>query len=84
LALLQTEVTIMSSEQEPFKKAVTRALNIVSNKFSNIDKKEEDLHILDEILGKRFSFLEDEILLTQQMAAQKLNEVLKFKEHWKI
>lgn len=84
LALLQTEVTIMKSEQEKFKKDVTRALNIVSNKFSNIDKIEEDLNILDEILGKRFSDIEDEIILTQQMAAKNLNEVLKFKEHWKI
>ena len=25
-----------------------------------------------------------EIILTQQMAAKSLNEVLKFKEHWKI
>lgn len=84
LALLQSEVTIMKSEQEKFKKDVTRALNIVSNKFSNIDKIEEDLNILDEILGKRFSDIEDELILTQQMAAKNLNEVLKFKEHWKI
>ena len=84
LALLQTEVTIMKSEQEKFKKDVTRALNIVSNKFSNIDKIEEDLNILDEILGKRFADIEDEILLTQQISAKGLNEVLKFKEHWKI
>ena len=84
LALLQSEVTIMKAEQEKFKKDVTRALNIVSNKFSNIDKIEEDLNILDEILGKRFSDIEDELILTQQMAAKNLNEVLKFKEHWKI
>ncbi|MCF0149618.1 MAG: hypothetical protein HUJ77_14635 [Clostridium sp.] len=84
LALLQSEVSIMKAEQEKFKKDVTRALNIVSNKFSNIDKIEEDLNILDEILGKRFSDIEDELILTQQMAAKNLNEVLKFKEHWKI
>ena len=84
LALLQSEVTTMKAEQEKFKKDVTRALNIVSNKFSNIDKIEEDLNILDEILGKRFSDIEDELILTQQMAAKNLNEVLKFKEHWKI
>ena len=84
LALLQAEVSIMKSEQEKFKKDVTRALNIVSNKFSNIDKIEEDLSILDQVLGKRISEIEDEIVLTQQMSAKSLNEVLKFKEHWKI
>lgn len=84
LASLQAEVNIMKADQEKFKKDVTRALNIVSNKFSNIDKIEEDLNILDEILGKRFADIEDEILLTQQISAKGLNEVLKFKEHWKI
>lgn len=84
LALLQSEVNMMKADQEKFKKDVTRALNIVSNKFSNIDKIEEDLNILDEILGKRFADIEDEILLTQQISAKGLNEVLKFKEHWKI
>lgn len=84
LALLQAEVNIMKSDQEKFKKDVTRALNIVSNKFSNIDKIEEDINILDQVLGKRITEIEDEIVLTQQMAAKSLNEVLKFKEHWKI
>lgn len=84
LALLQAEVNILKSDQEKFKRDVTRALNIVSNKFSNIDKIEEDINILDQILGKRFNEIEDEIILTQQMAAKSLNEVLKFKEHWKI
>ncbi len=84
LSLLQAEVNIMKSDQEKFKRDVTRALNIVSNKFSNIDKIEEDLNILDQILGKRFADIEDEIILTQQMSAKSLNEVLKFKEHWKI
>lgn len=84
LTLLQSEVNMMKSDQEKFKKDVTRALNIVSNKFSNIDKIEEDLNILDEILGKRFADIEDEILLTQQISSKGLNEVLKFKEHWKI
>ena len=84
LALLQSEVNILKSDQEKFKRDVTRALNIVSTKFSNIDKIEEDINILDQILGKRFTEIEDEIILTQQMAAKSLNEVLKFKEHWKI
>ena len=75
LALLQAEVNIMKSDQEKFKKDVTRALNIVSNKFSNIDKIEEDLNILDQILGKRLTEIEDEIVLTQQMAAKSLKEV---------
>ena len=84
LTLLQAEVNIMKSDQEKFKRDVTRALNIVSNKFSNIDKIEEDLNILDQVLGKRLTDIEDEIILTQQMAAKSLKEVLKFKEHWKI
>lgn len=84
LALLQAEVNIMKSDQEKFKKDVTRALNIVSSKFSNIDKIEEDINILDQVLGKRITEIEDEIVLTQQMSAKSLNEVLKFKEHWKI
>ena len=84
LALLQTEVNIMKSDQEKFKKDVTRALNIVSNKFSSIDKIEEDINVLDQVLGKRIVEMEDEIVLTQQMATKGLKEVLKFKEHWKI
>ncbi|MBQ6820770.1 MAG: hypothetical protein IJO26_05720 [Clostridium sp.] len=84
LSLLQAEVNIMKSEQEKFKKDVTRALNIVSKNFSNIDKIEEDLNILGKVLGKRITEIEDELVLTQQMATKGLKEVLNFKEHWKI
>lgn len=84
LSILQAEFNTLKSEQERFKKDVTRALNIVSNKFSNIDKIEEDLNILDQVLGKKISEIEDEIVLTQQISAKSLNEVLKFKEYWKI
>jgi predicted nucleic acid-binding Zn-ribbon protein len=84
LASLQIEVQIMKSEQMKFKNDITQVLNIISEKFTTIDKLQEDLSILDQVLGKKITELEDEIVLTQQMATKSLNEVLKFKEHWKI
>lgn len=84
LALLQTEVQLMKSEQDKFKNDITHVLNIISDKFTVIDKLQEDLSILDQVLGKRMTELEDELVLTQQMSTKSLNEVLKFKEHWKI
>lgn len=84
LATLQTEVQSMKSEQDKFKNDITQVLNIISNKFSTIDKLQEDLSTLDQILGKKMTELEDELVLTQQISTKSLNEVLKFKEHWKI
>lgn len=84
LALLQTEVQLMKSEQDKFKNDITHVLNIISEKFNAIDKLQDDLSVLDQVLGKRMTELEDEIVLTQQMSTKSLNEVLKFKEHWKI
>ncbi|MCR1951411.1 MULTISPECIES: hypothetical protein [unclassified Clostridium] len=84
LALLQTEVQVMKSEQDKFKNDITHVLNIISEKFNVIDKLQDDLSVLDQVLGKRMTELEDELVLTQQMSTKSLNEVLKFKEHWKI
>ena len=84
LALLQTEVRVMKSDQDKFKNDITHVLNIISEKFTVIDKIQDDLSVLDQVLGKRMTELEDELVLTQQMSTKSLNEVLKFKEHWKI
>ena len=84
LALLQTEVQVMKSDQDKFKNDITHVLNIISEKFTVIDKIQDDLSVLDQVLGKRMTELEDELVLTQQMSTKSLNEVLKFKEHWKI
>ncbi|WP_425350410.1 hypothetical protein [Clostridium sartagoforme] len=84
LSILQSEVKSMKDEQEKFRKDVTRALNIISSKFSNIDQLEDDLKTLDQALARRISDIEDEIVLTQQITTKNFNEVLKFKEHWKI
>lgn len=84
LALLQTEVQVMKSDQDKFKNDITHVLNIISEKFNVIDKIQDDLSVLDQVLGKRMTELEDELVLTQQMSTKSLNEVLKFKEHWKI
>ncbi|WP_291652109.1 hypothetical protein [Clostridium sp.] len=84
LALLQTEVQVMKSDQDKFKNDITHVLNIISEKFAVIDKLQDDLSVLDQVLGKRMTELEDELVLTQQMSTKSLNEVLKFKEHWKI
>ena len=74
----------MKDEQEKFRKDVTKALNIISSKFSNIDQLEEDLKTLDQGLARKISDIEDEIVLTQQITTKNFNEVLKFKEQWKI
>ena len=84
LALLQTEVQVMESDQDKFKNDITHVLNIISEKFNVIDKIQDDLSVLYKVLGKRMTELEDELVLTQQMSTKSLNEVLKFKEHWKI
>ena len=84
LALLQTEVQVMKSDQDKFKNDITHVLIIISEKFNVIDKIQDDLSVLDQVLGKRMTELEDELVLTQQMSTKSLNEVLKFKEHWKI
>jgi chromosome segregation ATPase len=84
LAVLQTEVQFIKTEQDKFKTDITQVLNILSDKYTSIDKVREDLSVLDQVLGKRMTELEDELVLTQQMSTKSLNEVLKFKEHWKI
>ena len=84
LAVLQTEVQLIKTEQDKFKTDITQVLNILSDKYTSIDKVREDLSVLDQVLGKRMTELEDELVLTQQMSTKSLNEVLKFKEHWKI
>lgn len=84
LAILQTEVQLIKTEQDKFKTDITQVLNILSDKYTSLDKVREDLSILDQVLGKRMTELEDELVLTQQMSTKSLNEVLKFKEHWKI
>lgn len=84
LSVLQTEVQGIKSDQDKFKNDIIQVLNIISDKFIAIDKLQEDLSILDQVLGKKILELEDEIVLTQQMSAKSLKEVLKFKEHWKI
>ena len=84
LAILQTEVQLMKSEQYRFKTDITHVLNVLYDKFATIDNLKEDLSTLDQVLGKKVAELEDELILTQQMSTKSLNEVLKFKEHWKI
>lgn len=84
LALLQTEVQVMKSDQDKFKNDITHVLNIISEKFTVIDKIQDDLSVLDQVQSSFFLELEDELVLTQQMSTKSLNEVLKFKEHWKI
>lgn len=84
ISLIKDELSSIKNEQEKFRANVTQAFNIFSEKISGIQKVENDINLLDQILGKRLADLEDELVLTQQMATKGLNEVLKFKEHWKI
>lgn len=84
LNILQGEIKKLKSDQDKFKKDITRALNIMNDKFNTIDDLEENLTILEEILGKKISNLEDELALSQQIATKSLNEILKFKDLFKI
>lgn len=84
LNILQGEIKKLKSDQDKFKKDITRALNIMNDKFNTIDDLEENLTILEEILGEKISNLEDELALSQQIATKSLNEILKFKDLFKI
>lgn len=82
--ILQGEIKKLKSDQDKFKKDITRALNIINDKFNTIDDLEENLTILEEILGEKISNLEGELALSQQIATKSLNDILKFKDLFKI
>ena len=84
LSILQGEIANLKLEQDKFKKNITRALNIINDKFNTIDDLEESLIILEQILSKKIYNLQDEVTLSQQVAAKSLNEVLKFNDLFKI
>ena len=84
LSILQGEIANLKLEQDKFKKNITRALNIINDKFNTIDDLEESLIILEQVLSKKIYNLQDEVTLSQQVAAKSLNEVLKFNDLFKI
>ena len=84
LSILQGEIANLKFEQDKFKKNITRALNIINDKFNTIDDLEESLAILEQILSKKIYNLQDEVTLSQQVAAKSLTEVLKFNDLFKI
>lgn len=84
VAHLQNELKTIKSENDKFKSDILEVFNIISEKVDIIDRLEFDLSTVDQIYGKRLSDLEDELILTQQVSSKSWNEILKFKEHWKI
>ncbi|MGL5379135.1 hypothetical protein [Clostridium sp.] len=84
VAHLQNELKTIKSENDKFKSDILEVFNIISEKVDMIDRLEFDLSTVDQIYGKRLSDLEDELILTQQVSSKSWNEILKFKEHWKI
>ena len=53
LSILQGEIANLKLEQDKFKKNITRALNIINDKFNTIDDLEESLIILEQIYKMR-------------------------------